>query len=490
MPPRFKELYKHVPSAREVRQRRLLQDAQLRRLHREQAFMGKRVRYRTTPQESETETEYEFTQTDTEKLAEGLGSADHEQRMEALGTLSSKLEQPSEELRRFIVDGRCMELLTAVISGTDSDETVQSLWCVTNVAANESSQVAGRALDAAPYVVPLLTSSNVEIRNQAAWALGNMAAEGEGARNQLQANGALDALVHLADCETDSEVQQTAWFAVSNMARTPSAYFDSLFDKMKLPQLVARQAEALAEDSTGCLAELAWVSAYLTAAGSTDKIDQFLEAGAADAFLKRTAAAADVALLIPVIRTLGNIAAGTDTQTHQLVGKPGFLDLVARCIGASTGSRAVEKEALWVLSNVTAGSKDDVDAVMGHAHMVESLVRIVETQTFDIKKEAAFSLLNIALVGERVGDLPNERLVSEFVDFVRSQDEQLVRLGVQFIAVLFAQLPGRQGPDLLRGVEGGIDALENLVAVTDSDETRSAASALIDSYYGDDADAE
>ncbi|KAJ2497726.1 hypothetical protein GGI11_008103 [Coemansia sp. RSA 2049] len=317
-----------------------------------------------------------------------------------------------------------------------------------------------------------------------------MAAEGEGARNQLQANGALDALVHLADCETDSEVQQTAWFAVSNMARTPSAYFDSLFDKMKLPQLVARQAEALAEDSTGCLAELAWVSAYLTAAGSTDKIDQFLEAGAADAFLKRTAAAADVALLIPVIRTLGNIAAGTDTQTHQLVGKPGFLDLVARCIGASAGSRAVEKEALWVLSNVTAGSKDDVDAVMGHAHTVESLVRIVETQTFDIKKEAAFSLLNIALVGERVGDLPNERLVSEFVDFVRSQDEQLVRLGVQFIAVLFAQLPGRQGPDLLRGVEGGIDALENLVAVTNSDETRSAASALIDSYYGDDADAE
>ncbi|KAJ2400653.1 hypothetical protein GGI23_001900, partial [Coemansia sp. RSA 2559] len=105
MPPRFKELYKQVPSARDERQRRLLQDAQLRRLHREQAFMGKRVRYRTTPQESETETEYEFTHSDTADIVDGLESSDKGERMQALSTLSAKLEQPSEELRRFIVDG-------------------------------------------------------------------------------------------------------------------------------------------------------------------------------------------------------------------------------------------------------------------------------------------------------------------------------------------------------------------------------------------------
>ncbi|KAJ1944139.1 hypothetical protein EC988_006060, partial [Linderina pennispora] len=71
MKPRFKELYKHTPTGREVRQRRLSHEAQLRRSHREQLFMGKRLRYRLT-EDSETESEYEFTPSDTAIITRGL----------------------------------------------------------------------------------------------------------------------------------------------------------------------------------------------------------------------------------------------------------------------------------------------------------------------------------------------------------------------------------------------------------------------------------
>ncbi|KAJ2546971.1 hypothetical protein EV175_005400 [Coemansia sp. RSA 1933] len=481
MPPRFKSLYKHVPSPKDERQRRLLQDAQLRRFHREQSFMGKRVRYRTTPQESETETEYEFTRSDTAELVEGLESRDGDERKQALATLCAKLEQPSEELRRFVVEGKCIDLVTGILSAAADGEAVLALWCITNVAASEGSGVSECALRAAPYVAPHLESGAVEVRNQAAWALGNMAAEGPEARNQLYANGVLQALLQLVRTEAEPEVLQTAWFAVSNMARTPSTFFDALFG-LKVPELVAQQTGAAGNDAA-CVVELAWVAVYLTAAGAADRTDQFLETGAVDAFLQRSKEL-DRVQLIPVVRMLGNIAAGTDAQTHRLVTKPGFLDLLARCVGSS---RAVEKEALWVLSNVTAAGKDAVDAVVAHATLVDSLVRIIETQGFDIRKEAAFSLLNIAIVGAGASLLPNARLVPEFVDFVRSHDDQLVRLGVQYIAVLFDQLPERQGPELLRAVDGAIDALETLVAVTGSDQTRSAVSALIDDYYGESA---
>ncbi|KAJ2106780.1 hypothetical protein IW146_007622, partial [Coemansia sp. RSA 922] len=67
-----------------------------------------------------------------------------------------------------------------------------------------------------------------------------------------------------------------------------------------------------------------------------------------------------------------------------------------------------------------------------------------------------------------------------------SQDEELVRMGVQYIAIVFEQLPGSKGPELLKGVAGGIDALENLIAVTHDDDTRSLLSVLIDQYYGED----
>ncbi|KAI9505294.1 hypothetical protein GGI25_003623 [Coemansia spiralis] len=478
MPPRFKELYKHVPSAKETRQRRLLHEAQLRRLQREQVFMGKRLRYRT-PQESETESEYEFTPSDTAEIARGLKSADHEERIKALESLSMKLEQPSEELRKFVLEGECVHLLIELLNATNAEEKLQSLWCLTNIAANESN-LAEKVFPAVPYLLSLLSSDGFELKNQAIWALGNLAAEGENAREYLYANGALVQLVDILRSATDPTILQTVCFAISNMARMPSTYFNVLFE-LKLPQAIANQLYTF-KDDCGCIAELAWVCTYLTASSSEQQLDQLISTGLIDTLLQH-AQPLDNAKLIPVIRTLGNIAAGTDTQTHKLVSNSEFLKLIVRCIEV-TSSRAVEKEALWVLSSVTASREEDVDAAV-QIGIIPDLVRIVEKQNFDIKKEAAFSLLNIAIVGQRVVDLPNDRLVNEFVEFIKSQDDQLVRMGVQYISIIFEHLPAHDGIDLLRKVPGGIDALENLVAVTDNDEIRLTVSTLIDMYYGE-----
>ncbi|KAJ2750843.1 hypothetical protein GGI19_004869, partial [Coemansia pectinata] len=261
-PPRFKELYKQQqqpPANRDVRHRRLVHEAQLRRLQREQVFMDKRLRYRL-PQESETESEYEFTPSDTKHIIHGLKSTRHDERVEALKNLSTKLEQPSEELRRFVLEGSCMELLTKFFSATDADEKLHSLWCLTNIAANEG-RLAERVLPAAPYLLSLVTSDNLELQNQAAWALGNLAAEGEKTRETLHANGVLKPLVDLLGSTTDEAILQTACFAVSNMTRKPNSYFDELF-ALKLPQLAAKQLVAFKEHQH-CVTELAWVFAYL-----------------------------------------------------------------------------------------------------------------------------------------------------------------------------------------------------------------------------------
>ncbi|KAJ1806170.1 hypothetical protein LPJ75_005118, partial [Coemansia sp. RSA 2598] len=385
-------------------------------------------------------------------------------------------------------------LLVGFLAGADAEEKLQSLWCLTNITAFEGG-LAERVLPATPYLVALLGSEDMELKDQAAWTLGNLASEGPGIREQLHANGALKPLVELANTD-DRALLQTACFALSNMARKPSSYFDEMFE-LQLPQIVARQMSRLQKDA-GCMKELSWVCAYLAAGSSEQQIDVLLATGSVDVILESAlaamgsdgaaahSAAQTSALLIPAIRTLGNIAAGTDSQTHELVCKPGVVRLLVQCI-ESTSSRAVEKESLWVLSSITACCKADVDAVVD-AGVVPDLVRIIEKQNFDIKKEAAFSLLNIAIVGGRIGDLPSEQLVVEFVEFVRSQDEELVRMGVQFISILFDQLPKDVGVGLLRQVAGGIDALETLIAVTEDDDTRSTVSALIDQYYGEETE--
>ncbi|KAJ2465397.1 hypothetical protein GGI02_004708, partial [Coemansia sp. RSA 2322] len=312
-PPRFKELYKQQPAGRDVRHRRLVHEAQLRRLQREQVFMDKRLRYRL-PQESETESEYEFTASDTTLIIRGLrvciGNVVSISSTE--GFLSIKLEQPSEELRRFVSEGNCLDLLTKFFSTADADEKLLSLWCLTNIAANE-----GRLAEK-------------ELQNQAAWALGNLAAEGEKARETLHANGVLQPLVDLVGSTADEAILQTACFAVSNMARKPNTYFNELF-ALKLPQLVAKQLETFKE-SQECVTELAWVFAYLAASSSEEQIDEILGTGAIGVLVQSALAVvkdeASAAPLIPVIRTLGNIAAGTDAQTSTLVAMSGFVGLL------------------------------------------------------------------------------------------------------------------------------------------------------------------
>ncbi|KAJ2843578.1 hypothetical protein IWW36_005511, partial [Coemansia brasiliensis] len=314
MPPRFKEFYKPVPTSREVRQRRLSHERQLRSLQREQVFMGKRLCFRT-PQESETESEYEFTPSDITETISGLKSTKHDVRMSSLTSLSTRLERPSEEVRRFVLQGECMELLIGFLNSTDADEKLQSLWCLTNIAAGEPG-IAQSALAAVPYLLALLSSDDAEIQNQAIWAVGNLAAEGESARNQLFANGVLDPLVSVVNKTMDSTLLQTACFALSNMARMPNSYFNHLFD-LNVPQNIAQQLVQFKNDM-GCVTELAWVCTYLTAASSSQQIDQILATGAIETLLACATRSPDIAntALIPIIRTLGNIAAGTDEQTH------------------------------------------------------------------------------------------------------------------------------------------------------------------------------
>ncbi|KAJ2720429.1 hypothetical protein GGI07_004616 [Coemansia sp. Benny D115] len=501
MPPRYKEHYKQVPTGKEMRQRRLVHEAQIRRLQREQLFMGKRLRLRS-PQESETESEYEFTSSDTTQIVRGLKSSGHSERMEALQNLSIKLEQPSEELRRFVAEGNCIDLLIRFLETTDADEKLQSLWCLTNIAALDS-RLAQRVLPAMPLLLTLLSGDSIELKNQAVWALGNLAAEGEDIREKLHANGVLPLLIGLVDTK-DATLMQTTCFAISNMARKPNSYFDELF-ALGLPEKVAQQLAAF-KDNAECVAELAWVYVYLAASSNEQQISRILDTGAIDLLLQcatasiftepaiaenksgQNSGACNSALLIPIVRTLGNIAAGgNDMQTHQLTSKPSFMPLLVKCI-ESTSSRALEKESLWVLSSVTATAAEITPALV--SSVVPDLVRIVEKQNFDIKKEAAFSLLNISMSNEGrcFKELPNERLMREFVEFIKSQDEEMVRMGVQYVHIAFDQLDGRSGPELLASVNNGIDALENLMAVTKDDDTRTMASVLIDRYYGDDID--
>jgi hypothetical protein len=61
---------------------------------------------------------------------------------------------------------------------------------------------------------------------------------------------------------------------------------------------------------------------------------------------------------------------------------------------------------------------------------------------FDIRKGAAYCIMNIANHGpEHLGHLSHRQLLPAFLDLIKSQDVDMIRLGLGYIELLLTQLP-------------------------------------------------
>ena len=64
-----------------------------------------------------------------------------------------------------------------------------------------------------------------------------------------------------------------------------------------------------------------------------------------------------VSIAIPCLRTIGNIVTGDDSQTQTAI-ESGLIDAINVILAHP--KKTVRKEACWVLSNITAGTVDQV----------------------------------------------------------------------------------------------------------------------------------
>ena len=88
-------------------------------------------------------------------------------------------------------------------------------------------------------------------------------------------------------------------------------------------------------------------------------------------------------VLIPALRTVGNIVTGDDYQTQIIINcraLPCLLDLTGE------HKKSIKKEACWTVSNITAGNKDQIQAVIDDK-LIPPLIYLLGHAEFDIKKE-------------------------------------------------------------------------------------------------------
>uniref|UniRef100_A0A2I3HC76 Importin subunit alpha n=1 Tax=Nomascus leucogenys TaxID=61853 RepID=A0A2I3HC76_NOMLE len=262
---------------------------------------------------------------------------------------------------------------------------------LTNIASGTSEQTQAVS-NAVPLFLRLLHSPHQNVCEQAVWALGNSIDDGPQCKDNVISLGVVKPLLSFIKHATF--LRNVTWVMV-NLCRhkDPPSPLETIQES--LPALCV----LIHHTDVNILVDTVLILSYLTDAGN-NQIQVVIDSGIVPHL--------EVKVQTAALRAVGNIIKGTDEQTQVVLNCDALLHFPALL---THPKEKINKEAVWFLSNITAGSQQQVQALID-ANL----------------KEASWAISNLKISGrkDQVAYLIQQNVIPPFCNLGQKKNAQVV----------------------------------------------------------------
>ena len=419
--------------------------------------------------------------------------------------LVTRPEPPIGEIINANVVPRLIQLSTA---SKHPELQHECLWILTNIVSGTSEETRSVVDNGGvPVFIRLMNSDNPKIRDEAVWALGNIAGDSVYYRDMILAfSNEIDVVSLIAKniaYAPDEEIAQNAIWLASNLVRVrPYPSYEEVAQRI-IPALVRVMNYPKKDLTSDLVSDIFWILNYLTdtAEDGEKKINALIKSGLVLKVLehiqnqpKKSLHLVDPQIQLPGAKIIGNIVSGSDNQTQYLLDND-VLSKIPLLLGSPR--KTIRKEAFWTLSNIAAGNRKQIETLIRFKNQLllsKTIHALGNDSSWEVKKEAAHVLSNILTSDGMKGNqyillLIDMNAIKPVTELLKSPSVKIIKLGLSILRnILQANDSTPDHFDIPGMIEevGGLDLIEAL-QTHENEKVYDMAVDIIETFYNNDA---